>query len=104
VNSNSAVRIDEEIGHNVETDAFMTIANAGDQGARLRQGGQAALIEGKAARSAANSANAASLISFAGTAANTAQGWKRAAPTTTTGGTVVSGAAAGGSMAMGRGY
>ena len=78
VNSTSAVKIDEEIGKNVETDAFMTIANAGDQSARLRQGGQAAMIEGRAARSAANSANAASLISFAGTATNYGQGWKKA--------------------------
>ena len=78
VNSPTAVKIDEQIGQNAEQDAYMTIANAGDQAARLRQSGQAALIEGRSARSAANSANAASLISFAGTATNYGQGWKKA--------------------------
>ncbi len=78
VNSTTAVKIDQEIGQNAEHDAYLTILGGGDRAARLRQGGQAALIAGRSAVQASKYQNASSLLSFAGTATNYGNGWKKA--------------------------
>lgn len=78
VNSPTAVKIDKEITSNSEQDAYLTLVGGGDRAARLQQGGQAAMIEGKSARRAANYQSAATLISAAGTMSNNGQGWKKA--------------------------
>lgn len=85
IDSPTAVKISEEITKNSEQDAYLTILGGADRGARLNQGGQAARIEGRSARDAANLQSTGSLISFAGTATNYGQGWKKA-PTTARGG------------------
>lgn len=81
VASPTAVKIDQQIGQNAEHDAYLTILGGGDRAARLNQGGQAALIEGRSARQAANYQSVSSLLSFAATATNYGQGWKKAGTT-----------------------
>ncbi len=78
VSSPAAVKIDAEIGQNAEQDAYMTILNGQDSGARLRQQAVADRNAGSAARTAGNIQMGSTLLSTAAAATNNGQGWKKA--------------------------
>lgn len=83
VNSPTALKIDETITKNAETDAYMTILNGDNYAAKLNQQGEAAKISGENASSASNTAMVGSLLSGATNVYNQSQSaWKRAQATT----------------------
>lgn len=71
--SESAVRIDQEIGRGAEEDALLTIAGGNDTSARLRAGAAADRIRGSQAAGAGRLGAASSLIAGASSAAGN---WK----------------------------
>ena len=75
VNSPTAVKIDEEIVSNSEEDAFMTLLNGSDRGARLNQQASADRIGAGVVRSNGKMQQGATLLSAAGSMST---GWKRA--------------------------
>jgi hypothetical protein len=78
VNSPTAVRIDQEIATNGEHDAYMTLLDGMDHAARLRQAGTAASITGQNQAYASKLGAVSSVLSFAQTATNNGNGWKKA--------------------------
>jgi hypothetical protein len=74
INSPTAVKIDQQIGQNAEQDAYMTILNGQNDAARVRQGGQAALLSSKAEAQGYMLQGASTLISAAGSVASN---WKK---------------------------
>jgi hypothetical protein len=83
VNSPTAVKIDQQIGQNAEQDAYMTILNGQDQSARIKQGGQAALLSAKSQAQGYMYQGASSLLSAAGSVASN---WKTSPKSTGPGG------------------
>lgn len=74
VNSDTALKIDQEITRGAEEDAFLTIAGGADRSARLGAEATGARIAGKNAQTAGY-VNAAGSLLQAGT--NSGRGWKR---------------------------
>lgn len=74
VNSDTALKIDQEIARGAEEDAFLTIAGGADRSARLGAEAAGARMAGKNAQTAGYVSAAGSLLQ-AGT--NSGRGWKR---------------------------
>jgi hypothetical protein len=78
VNSPTAVKIDETVNKNAETDAALTLYNGADTAARINQQGQASLINAKAQGKAIGTQQIGTLLSGVSAATNYGQGWKKA--------------------------
>lgn len=75
VNSDTALRIDEQITRDSEEDAFLTLAGGVDRVNRLGAEAEGYRISGKQARTAGYVKAGTSLL---GAASNNGRGWKRA--------------------------
>lgn len=75
VNSATAVRIDQEINHNAEQDAYLTIVGGNDKAARLNAQGEGAYLQGQQAKTAGYINASSSLLQGYAQAA----GWKKPA-------------------------
>lgn len=82
VDSATAVKIDQEITHNSEADAYLTIVGGNDKAARLNAQGQGAYLQGQQGKMAGYVNATSSLLQGAG---NAIKGWQKA-PATGTGG------------------
>jgi hypothetical protein len=82
VDSATAVKIDQEITHNSEADAYLTIVGGNDKAARLNAQGQGAYLRGQQGKMAGYVNATSSLLEGASGAA---RGWKRPAATGTGG-------------------
>jgi len=79
VNSATAVKIDQEITHNAEQDAYLTIVGGNDNAARLNAQGQGAYLQGQQGKMAGYVNAGSSLLQGA---SNVSRGWKKPASTT----------------------
>ncbi|MDQ3056472.1 MAG: hypothetical protein M3Q96_01800 [Pseudomonadota bacterium] len=78
VNSPTAIRIDEEITKNSETDALLTILNGNDRSQRMNNQASVDRAGASMVRSEARGQQAATLLSAAASSATTYSNWKRA--------------------------
>lgn len=84
VSSPTALKIDEEITKNSESDAYMTILNGADYAKRLNQQASADRISASSISAAGNAQAASTLLSGASTIGRYGSGWKAAKQKATT--------------------